>query len=109
MIDVKDTKASLDNYSLVSNKLARWSGRDINELDSEYNYSSDLIKVYKALDELERLQEKETPVTPIDTRRRDDWYGKVYKCTSCGKEEMMSKSWQHCPHCGVKLDWSHEK
>ena len=85
-----------------------------NYLDVIYdksNWWDNCDKLEKAITELERLQQKETPMK-VDLRiSTNEPYTPLDKqyCPSCYERLSYENKYNYCPHCGQHLDWSDEK
>jgi hypothetical protein len=83
-----------------------------NYLDVIYdksNWWDNCDKLEKAITELERLQQKETPMKVIVY---DDEH--AFECSNCLKHGVTDSMWlfteigeyDYCPRCGQRLDWN---
>ena len=85
MIDIEKTREALHTL-YIGNP---------NDVEEEY-------KTVKT--ELERLQQKETPMKPIlgiNHKGRLDCH-----CRNCSRDVLLDE--KYCSHCGQALDWSQE-
>jgi hypothetical protein len=73
--------------------------------DLYYDFGIDVVFLKQALDELARLQEKETRVKPIEISHEEgvNTY-RLYHCPKCLNDEIDL----YCNVCGQKIDWSEE-
>ena len=60
-----------------------------------------MSKYQEALDNLQELVAKETPMKPLE----DNYLGE-FMC-KCGSP--IIKDQKYCPNCGQKLNWSYER
>jgi predicted RNA-binding Zn-ribbon protein involved in translation (DUF1610 family) len=63
--------------------------------------------VEQALDELEKLKERDTVMKVTQTWEEED--NRVFDCPHCGDTWFYSgdsECWKFCPNCGQRLDWS---
>jgi rubrerythrin len=64
-------------------------------------------KINQALDELEKLKERDTVMKVTQTWEEED--NRVFDCPHCGDTWFYSgdsECWKFCPNCGQRLDWS---
>jgi len=67
------------------------------------SFTSEFMVVDETINELERLQKKETPFKPeatLDLKGRLDFI-----CPYCKRREIVMYD-KYCCNCGQKLDWS---
>ena len=67
----------------------------VNQCDNYIRGEKPLSTLDKAISELERLQQKETPMKPLN--------GDM--CPNC-KKPLFGEEDSYCPQCGKHIDWS---
>ncbi len=74
-----------------------------NYFTAKLNFDNEM---YKAMDLLEELADKSTPMKTIFSKELG-----VTTCGSCKKYLVSSNNWipKYCSECGQALDWSDEK
>jgi predicted SprT family Zn-dependent metalloprotease len=102
MIDIKKAKDIIKSLYIAKSAL------DVSYDKSGWNNEIKLLE--EAINELEKLQERETPMKPL----RYDYGG--YQCPSCkglyvqARESDGSEvNLDYCNDCGQRLDWSEIK
>jgi hypothetical protein len=81
----------------------------VNQCDNYIRGEKPLSTLDKAISELERLQQKETPMKVIVY---DDEH--AFECSNCLKHGVTDSMWlfteigeyDYCPRCGQRLDWN---
>ena len=86
---------ALNKTNFILRKLSGWSGKDLSEIDNQYDLFNN-----QAL--IQELVDKATPKKPIDSF-----------CPICGSYDIevniVRIGWEkqkHCPDCGQAIDWS---
>lgn len=59
----------------------------------------------QAIDEINKLLEKQIPKKPIDDTNPCDFFNDIH-CPVCKKH--VTKNYKYCKSCGQALDWSSE-
>ena len=123
MIDIKELneawKQILDAEDRVNGTWTPPVRRILLDNENGYNLREQVDFLEQAFDELERLQEKATPMKPNlishDNRMTSFVDFQCSKCniivsqkirliSVCIKDDVVKM--EHCPHCGQKLDWT---
>ena len=99
MIDIEKTREIIDKRTKLGT-MSRDYGHHVDDiLHIEDSYELTLID--NAVDELERLQKKETPIKVI----KNGGYDTCPNCKKIVPYEWVNVHKQHCGYCGQKIKY----
>ena len=63
----------------------------------------------EAIDKANKYDEKETPKkVDIKISKKPGWDPRNFHCSNCSRKLKRDRSYQYCPRCGTKINWSDE-
>ena len=117
MIDIGKVRSIIDERTKIGT-ISRDYGHHVDD-ELIITNAYELTLIDNAINELERLQEKEKPMKPNLISHDNRMTSFVdYQCPKCNiivsqkirlisvciKDDVVKM--EHCPHCGQRLDWS---
>ena len=113
MIDIEKVRKIIDNRTKIGT-MSRDYGHHVDDILHIEN-SYELTVIDNAIEELETLRKKETPMKVILHNGKHNGF-----CPNCGYKELPITIWldkktdeikeienhfKYCPNCGQRLDW----